>query len=293
MSEGHVGVLEPGEIISDGYQSLDAQIKALDIIPIDAKEKTTALLMLMYSGEDIFGNLQGQFKFVQAIGNLSLVIGNAFLTVLEVERTFHGVKFDVPNLPTLTPTQAPAEKLNPNIMLQTQPAKGGGWADFFTARTWAKAMKDITASQQMEPKPEITTAKVMPNILDYGRELLASYNETMNFYDCAIDRVYFFSDEITVGNQRKELTMHLVKLCNVICTFATTITEYRKERFGDRKVGVAAGAMWLEAAKANQAMLSVRGVTIPTSGGAISQTAVKPPRGGPFPAQMSSGVNDE
>jgi hypothetical protein len=72
----------------------------------------------------------------------------------------------------------------------------------------------------------------------------------MDFYDKAKKRIYFFHDDYTLRNQREEISTHLTKMIGIVRAFSRAIVEYRKARFGDRKVGVAAGAMWLEAAKA-------------------------------------------
>jgi hypothetical protein len=64
-----------------------------------------------------------------------------------------------------------------------------------------------------------------------------------------LKRVRWFNDENTLRNQMAEIRLECVKIAGIICAFSTAITEYRKERYGDRKVGVAAGAMWLQAAQ--------------------------------------------
>jgi len=245
--------LDSTQIISEVYRSLDKQIEKLDELPSIAQTKTSDLLRLLFSKADIFRDPPRMLEFIVLSSSLSMEIGLAFQTVLEVELAKEHVNNNSQTvMPMPQPMMQQVERPNPNVIVQSTPPKGGGWADYFGVRRWATAIEKIYQNQPAQQQPAITTSKVM-KVLEYGQELLAEWNNTFDFYEKGIDGLNIFGDPETFERQHKLLTFHLVKLCNIICVFSKTIAEYRMERFGDRKVGVTAGLMWLEAAKAGAA----------------------------------------
>jgi hypothetical protein len=248
-------ILTSDEIISDTFRSFDKQIEKLDKIPKQANQKGSAVLALMFSDIDIFAGHEGQLKFINCLKELSEEVGQAFDTILEIEFSKQRGSSEQTVIMPMPSVGQSVEKPNPSVILQSQPPKGGGWADYFGVRRWSGTMEKIFANKQTSQSqgPQSTTSRVI-DILDYGRELVSEYNLTLDFYSRAIDHLYFFHDSDTYERQHKQLAIHLTKIVNIICSFSRAIVEYRKERFGDRKVGVAAGAMWLEAAKAQSLM---------------------------------------
>ncbi len=241
-------IYDSDKIISQTFRSLDKQIEKLDEIPQQATAKANKVLELMFSDTDIFMTKPGQLVFIKLLGELSEEVGHAFDTILEIELSKQRVKSDTPIMPMPSfPSQPQAS--TPQVMVNSTPPKGGGWADYFGVRRWATTMERIFANQQTQAQgPQSATSKVI-DILDYGRELVSQYNLTLDFYSRGIDHLYFFNDPDTHERQHKQLAMHLTKIVNIICSFSRTIVEYRKERFGDRKASVAAGVLWLEATK--------------------------------------------
>jgi len=250
-------VLEPSDIVSEAYKSLDRQIEKLDLIPAGAKERSDVLLDMVYdSGKDIMQDPEDQLAFIKALHALNEEIGHAFHALMEIDRERSRPQKDsgLPELPML-PMQMQGQgqyQSAPMVVGQPTVVKKGMFSSFWehmSNRRWAKAYENAVDSRQ----PEITTSKVI-DILDYGRQLESEFSRLQTFYDKGIKRVHFFNDANTLRNQMQEIRLECVKIAGIICAFSTAITEYRKERYGDRKVGVAAGAMWLEAAKARSEM---------------------------------------
>jgi len=247
-------VLQPSDIVSQAYKSLDAQILKLDEIPTGAKNKSNTLLALVYnSKKDIMQNPKHQLEFIKALHALNEQIGHAFHALMEIDREHYRPQKDsnlpslpeIPQLPIQTQNQAAAT--TPVVVGQPTVVKKGLFAPFWehmSNRRWAQAYEHAVESRQ----PEITTSKVI-DILDYGRQLESEFSRLQTFYDKGIKRVHFFNDENTLRNQMQEIRLECVKIAGIICAFSTAITEYRKERYGDRKVGVAAGAIYLLAAQ--------------------------------------------
>jgi len=252
-------VLEPNQIVSEAYKSLDKQIEKLDLIPRGAQEKSDVLLDLVYDSEkDIMQDPKAQFEFIKALHALNEQIGHAFHALMEIDREHYRPQKDssLPSLPELPmlpmQSQGQYQSAPPVVVGQPTVVKKGMFSSFWehmSNRRWAGAYEKAVDSRQ----PEITTSKVI-DILDYGRQLESEFSRLQTFYDKGIKRVHFFNDANTLRNQMQEIRLECVKIAGIICAFSTAITEYRKERYGDRKVGVAAGAMWLEAAKARSEM---------------------------------------
>lgn len=247
--------LEPNAIVSDAYKSLDAQIAKLDRIPEDAKTACDALLE--YAVKKELFSPDGQVGFYEVLGGTDEQLGHCIHAVLEIERE----RVIPPKEPTVTPMALPSiESPMQTVQVQgVQPGqqqppitvKTGALAEFFRGRALNKATEKLIAFQREQMnRPEITTSKVK-DILDYGRELLPEYNKLYEFYDKALKRLRFFDDAETVWNQRQEIVNEIVKITGVIRAFSRAVVEYRKERFGDRKVGVASGVMWLAASIAS------------------------------------------
>jgi len=246
------GWMEPSAIVSDAYKSLDKQIVELDKIPARAKQAGISLREHAIKG-DLFSE-EGQIKTYQVLEDTNKELGQCIHAVMEIERERYVPQKATDNLPAIPSLESSPQTVNVQGTPQGQPitVKTGFLAEWAKGRAMNKAMdKAIQFQKDMMNRPEITTSKIK-DVLDYGRELIPEFNKLYNFYDCGIKRVYFFSDAETVWNQRREIVNEVAKITGVIEAFSNAVVEYRKERFGDRKVGVAAGAMWLEAAKARQ-----------------------------------------
>jgi hypothetical protein len=242
-------IYDSDRIISETFTSLDKQIAELDLIPAKAETKGKAILTLMFSDEDVFSKHDGQLKFINCLRDLSEEVGHAFETILEIELSKQRVKSETPIIMPMPQAGQQMQTPNPQVMVNSTPPKGGGWADYFGVRRWSTTMERIFKQQNQAQGPQSATSNVI-DILDYGRELVSQFNLTLDFYSRGIDHLYFFNDADTHERQHKQLAMHLTKIVNIICSFSRTIVEYRKERFGDRKAAVASGVLYLEAAKA-------------------------------------------
>jgi hypothetical protein len=252
-----VEVLEPSDIVSQAYKSLDEQIKKLDEIPKGAKDKSDALLDLVYNvKKDIMQKPKDQLEFIKALHALNDQIGHAFHALMEIDREHYRPQKDanlpsLPEIPQLPIQTQTSTSTMPMVVGQQSPTviKKGMVSSFWehmSNRRWASAYEKAVELQNRQP--EITTSKVI-DILDYGRQLESEFMRLHTFYDKAIKRIHFFNDENTIRNQMAEIRLECVKIVGIICAFSTAITEYRKERYGDRKVGVAAGVMYLLAAQ--------------------------------------------
>lgn len=251
-------VLEPPAIVTAAFRSLDQQIRDLDKIPGEAEGKCAELITLVYDDKQkLLEDGVTELKFINAVQALNEEVGHAFHAIMEIdrERWQPESKRDVslpsmPQIPQL-PIQSSASTVAPLVVGQQQPVvKKGLFSDFWehlSNRRWATAYERAVEAQNRQP--EITTSKVI-DILSYGRELESEFMRLHTFYDAAVKRVRWFHDENTVRNQTQEIRLWCVKVTGIIRAFSRAIVEYRKERFGDRKVGVAAGAMWVQAAQA-------------------------------------------
>jgi hypothetical protein len=285
----------PSEIVSAAYQSLDEQVQKLDEIPGKVQTDGNKLLnIILDRTKDIFRNDNTIKEFTTALLDFDEGMGHAMHMVITLEenerngnRPEPSTRLQLPqiNLPT-------TERTTPNIIIGSEhPQKKGGLFDYLGARSTNRMIEKLQKFEREQEQPEITTSKVK-NVKAYGEEIQSEWLRLIDFYDKSKKRIYFFHDPETLRNQREEISTHLTKMIGIVRAFSRAIVEYRKERFGDRKVGVAAGAMWLEAAKARLEVPGWGGGTIATSAGATSQTIPKRPRGGPYTSEMSSGVTE-
>jgi hypothetical protein len=253
-----VEVLEPGQIVSAAYQSLDKQIAAIDEIPKRTKEKGDSLVKLTHTDSKlILQNNEDILEFRQAVLALNQEVGHDFHALFEMDREHRQPQQNdggLPSLPEIPQLPIGGQQQAPQMppMVVGQPnvtIKKGMFSSFWehmSNRRWAAAYEKAVQSRQ----PEITTSKVI-DVLDYGRQLESEFMRLLTFHFKGVKRVYFFNDKATIRNQMEEIQLEVTKIAGIIAAFSTAITEYRKERYGDRKVGVAAGAMYLEAAQAS------------------------------------------
>jgi hypothetical protein len=251
---------EPSEIVSAAYQSLDKQVKELDTIPSKVEADGNMLLgIVLDSGKDIFRDPKEIKEFTLRLLNFDENLGHAMHMVVTLEENERsGTKSPEPSRLQLPQLNMPnTEKNMPNIYVGSeQQQKKGFTASIFehlSVRDTNRMVQRLKKMEMEREQPDITTSKVK-SVKAYGEEIQSEWLRLMDFYDKAKKRIYFFHDDYTLRNQREEISTHLTKMIGIVRAFSRAIVEYRKERFGDRKVGVAAGAMWLEAAKANQAM---------------------------------------
>jgi len=245
-----VEVLEPDAIVSQAYQSLDKQIAALDKIQKDTPEKCEALMVTLGPDKDIFQNAEDYAEFRKALHEVAALIGHAIHLVLDAEKPDKEI-IPLPQLPQLPNTSSTTQ--NPNVVVN-QPApqvvKQGSIAsvmEHMSIRRLAKAYERTVELQQN--KPDITTSRIQVDPLAYGRQLLSEIMRIRDFHYRARCKISIFNGEHVVALLKGEIENHCTKLCDIILAYTTTIVERRKERFGDRKVGVAAGAMYIEAAR--------------------------------------------
>jgi hypothetical protein len=289
-----VNWFQPSEIASSAYQSLDEQVSELRKIPPRVKEEAKKLFDILHDeNRDVLRNPKDIEAFRAATSEINTEVGLAWDALRRMDRDQNKSQPDLqlPMLPSMT---------SPNLGTAQLPATGGqpivvkhGWGSAFwehrTQGRWAKAFEHAVDVQR---QPEITSTNVK-DVRAYGEELQAEWALLLEFHYKATKLIRYRDDEPTYRDLIGEIILHSLKLSNITKAFTTTVVEYRTDEYGDRKVGVAAGAMWLEAAKAR--MLPVpgwSGAITPTSDGATSQTVTKRPRGGPYTPEMSSGVTE-
>jgi hypothetical protein len=245
-------VLEPTVIMSRAYDSLDKQIEALDKIEEDAPDICSDLIETLGPDTDIFQDEEDSAAFSEALRGTAGLIGHAIQLILDAEKP-EKEALNLPQLPQL-PNVAQTTSSNPNVTVNQPPpvVKQGAIAsimEHLSVRRLAKAYERAVEMQQN--KPDITTSRIQADPLAYGRQLESEIMRIRDFHYRAQCKISLFNDEHTIQLLKGELKNHCTKICDIILAYTTTIVERRKERFGDRKVGVAAGAMWLEAAKSN------------------------------------------
>ena len=212
------------------FQDFDKLVEKLDQIPKSAKTKTTALLKLFFDEKtDIFQQRQ---TFLEAINDLSEEVGHAYHTVLAIELRRIGLTPPPVPMPMLPKTDKNASQL----IVQTQPPKGGGFWDFMGTRSYAKVWKRYLKDVENSPDtPQVTTSKEVVDILEFGRQLIPEFNRVQEYFRKCIDHLYFFDDADTRERFHSELCKHMNKLAGIIRAFTRTIAEYRKELIGERK----------------------------------------------------------
>jgi hypothetical protein len=253
--EQKIQIIEPIDIVKATFKSLDDQVDALDKIPEHAATATQQLIDIVFNEKDFFSDSKekgNQAAFIKAVLGTSEEVGHAMHTILEIERgnpkDTNRQTISMPQIPLPGPTQQQIEKTSPVVV--TSQVKGGGWSDYFATRRWAGMFEKFLSAQKELVQSEITSSSKVVDILDYGRQLEGEWMKLMDFYDKATKWLRFYNDPNTYQNLRQEVQMHVTKMSSIIRAFARTIVEYRKERFGDRKASVAAGAMWLEGMRA-------------------------------------------
>jgi hypothetical protein len=250
-------IIKPMDIVVSVFSSLDAQIEALDQIPDDVLGHTTALLNIITDlKQNIFEDPATKIKFINALLGTSEEVGHAFHAILEIERERANPEKTPSNIPPMPQLPQIGQMGTPEIV--ERPVQGGITLNtqqpqmkigYWAMRQWRGMVEKWLEAQKDLAQAQITSSKVV-DILDYGRELEAEWMRLMNFYHYAQQRLSFFDDKETYRNQHQEVETHIIKMISIIRAFTRTIVEYRKERFGDRKVGVAQGAMALEATEA-------------------------------------------
>ena len=249
-------VLDVDDVLPLLFEEFDKHAAVLDKIPEDAKTKTNNLLKLFET--DIFKDGAVQTAFLTALNDLSEEVGHAYHTVLAIELA--RTQAQPPKMESLMPTIPQQQGQSPiNISTQT-PSLGwlsGLWY-YKGEKEKAQALKAIAEARRSDV-PQISTSKEVIDILDFGRQLIPEFNRVQEFYQKAVDTVYFFSDQQTKERLQGHLRMHLNKLADIIRAFCRTIAEYRKELIGDRKRDVAKAILALKMA---QAGVQTRGAPI-------------------------------
>jgi hypothetical protein len=291
---------KPNAIVTDAYKSLDKQIEQLELIPGKAKQACTSLMNHVIK-EDLF-SLDGQIKTYAVLQDIDEEIGHCIDAVLEVEHERASPQREAVNMNHLSlPSFDSMQTLQVNNPQQGQMSppitvKTGFLSELAKGRAINKALdKALQFQREMMNRPEITTSKVK-EVIDYCKELIPEFNKLFNFYDCAIKHVSFYDDSETIWNQRREIVNEVAKITGIIRDISRAVSEYRKDRFGDRKVAVATGMMYVAAAQAAATGVSVTGgrEIFATSKGETSQTyKFRKPDGGPYPPIMSSGVEEK
>jgi len=234
--------IEIDDIVTLTFSSMDAAIKDLGKIPETAKRKTDALLNL-FDG-DIFASPS---KFLKSITDLSEEIGHANHVVLEIDLRRQGIIHSNPTPPP-TPQITTTQPERSQLIVQTQPPKGGGFMDYLSTRKMAGVWRDFLQSQKGE-QPQITTSKEATDVLDYGRQLIAESNRTHKYYEQSLAHLKFFNDAETKERFTSNLREHLNKISGIIRAFCRTAVEYRKELAGERKSDMAKAVIALKMAE--------------------------------------------
>ncbi len=235
--------------VAEIFEDFKSTVDRLSQIPQFAEEKTESLMKLFE--EDIFSEKVAD-EFLDRLLDLSEEVGHAYQTVLGIELKLKGLEPRSPSIPLPVPLQATKGEGSPSpgqVVLQQTPQKGGFW-DFMSSRRWADALEKWIKTQGMgQTVPEITTAKEVIDILEFGRQLIPELNRTIKFFRQSLDHLYFFHDPDTKERLRSELQIHLTKICGIIRSFARTGAEHRIENVGDNKVKVATSIIALQIAQ--------------------------------------------
>lgn len=247
--------------ILEVFADLDKLAEKLNAIPKSAKGKTAKLLALFEKDKDIFEQPE---KFLQALNELSEEVGHAYHTVLTIE--LEREKIAKPSTATIpTPLQKQPE-VTPNLIVQTQPQKGGGMWDYMSARKMATVWKKLLEERQLQDVPQISTSREVIDILDFGRQLIPEFNRVQEYFQQSQDHLYFFNDSETKERFRSELREHLNKIAGIIRTFCKTIAEYRKDLILQHKTEISQGLLAYKMAeyqafggmKASEVMKAIR-----------------------------------
>jgi len=211
------------------FADFDSNIEKLEEIPKKALAKTEALLEIFFLA-DIFEEPE---QYLKAIDDLSEQNGHAYHTVLIIELKRQGI-VKPPSIPL--PTNPQVDKSAGQMIIQTQPPKGGGLWDYMGTRSYAKVWERFLKSQsESSTTPQISTAREVIDILEFGRQLIPEFNRIQEYFQKCIDHLYFYDDKDTKERFHSELRKHMSKICGIVRVFCRTIAEYRKELVGDRK----------------------------------------------------------
>lgn len=230
---------EIDEIVTRTFASVDRGIEELKKIPQTAKKKTGALLKL-FDG-DVFDKPS---TFLTCITDLSEEIGHANHVVLEIDLRRQGLSRNEQQAP-VAPISSGGDKTN--LIVQTQPPKGGGFFDYLGTRRMSGVWKQYLESQKNEP--QITTSKEATDVLNYGRQLLAESNKTDRYYEQSLAHLKIFSDKETKERFSNNLREHMNKISGIIRAFCRTAVEYRTEIAGERKERMAEAVLALKMAQ--------------------------------------------
>lgn len=220
--------------VLDIFRNFDELAKKLDDIPEQAKTKTDILLDVFFNKEkDIFEDPQ---IFLSALNDLSEEVGHAYHTVLAIELKRMGLTPP----PTPMPIMPKTDKSASQLIVQTQPPKGGGFWDFWGTRSYAKVWERYLKQNAGLPStPQVTTSKEVVDILEFGRQLIPEFNRVQEYFQHCIEHLSFFNDKDTKERFHSELRKHMNKLSGIIRVFSRTSAEYRKELIGERKRDIA------------------------------------------------------
>lgn len=243
---------EPSEIASAAYQSLDEQIKKLREIPDRVDHEAEQLFTILHDPErDILRTPKDIQAFRRAASTLNKDVGLTWHMLLKMDHAETKPAppaLQLPQLPSMTRNSSGSTML-PSVAGQPVVIKHGWGSAFWEHMTQRRMAKAFEHAVDAQKQPEITTSNVK-DVRAYGEELQAEWAKTLDFHYKATLLIRHRNDEPTWRLLLGDLTEHCLKLANITSAFTTTLTEYRLDEFGDRKVGVAQGAMMLEAAKA-------------------------------------------
>jgi hypothetical protein len=252
-------IVEPSDIVIAGYKSLDKQIEELDKIPSRVQGECESLLDIVFDAlcgkKNILEKPEDISEFIRTVQLCNSEVGLAWhmLIAMDQDQNVKSEKREVqlPPLPNI-PNAGTGSPPSTVVMGPPAPVKQAFFAPFWehmSIRRLASAYERSVEGANRQP--EITTSKVK-NVRDYGQELEAEWTLLLDFYTRAQCLVRYRNDEVTKRLLLREIQAHCVKVTKITKSFCTTIVEYRKDKFGDRKVGMTAGAMWVVGMLAQQ-----------------------------------------
>jgi hypothetical protein len=244
---------EVDKIISLTFKDFDKAIVRLEAIPVSAEKKTRALLDSF--GVDERAKLFSEpEEFYRAMNDLSEEIGHAYHTVLAIELARQKINPQIASdlFESVSRVNRPSNQSPIVIQGQasTTPQLGvlsGAWY-YAAERARSKAM--VEAIKESKDTPQISTGKQVVDVLEFGRQLVPEFNRVYEWFHCSIDHLYFFNDADTMERLTGDLQKHMNKLAGIVRIFCRTITEYRKELYGERKRDIARGAVAMKITEA-------------------------------------------